>query len=71
MITDHLSADHFWARVDAWATEDSHRGRLVRAFRSKMGGRMELQARRMMILVHYVEADAGRAAKIEGLQYAA
>ncbi|MCW2873727.1 hypothetical protein [Actinacidiphila oryziradicis] len=71
MITPSLSADTFWTRIDAWSGEDSHRGRLVRAFRANMGQRMELQARRMMVLVHYVEQDAGRAPKIKGLQYAA
>jgi hypothetical protein len=71
VITETLSADSFWTRIDAWSAEDTHRGRLVRAFRSNMGERLELQARRMMILVHYVEAEAGRAPKIRGLQYAA
>lgn len=71
MITESLSADTFWERINGWSGEDSHRGRLVRAFRANMGSRLELQARRLMLLVHYVEQEAGRAARIRGLQYAA
>jgi hypothetical protein len=53
-----VSADNFWERMMSWASEDSHRGRLVRAFRSNMGNSAELQAQRVGMLSIYMEREA-------------
>ncbi|WP_327162501.1 hypothetical protein [Streptomyces zaomyceticus] len=42
----------------SWASEDSHRGRLVRAFQSNLGNSAELQAQRVGMLSIYMEREA-------------
>ncbi|MES9808472.1 hypothetical protein [Streptomyces cinereoruber] len=53
-----MSAETFWETVLSWANEDSHRGRVVRAFQSNMGDSAELQAQRVGILCVYMEREA-------------
>ncbi|PBC82974.1 MULTISPECIES: hypothetical protein [unclassified Streptomyces] len=53
-----MSADKFWAQIMSWAEEESHRGRLVRAFRDNLGNNAELQAQRIGLLSVYMEREA-------------
>ncbi|MFE7954285.1 hypothetical protein [Streptomyces sp. NPDC057413] len=55
-----MSADKFWETVMSWADENSHRGRLVRAFRDNLGNSAELQAQRVGLLSLYMEREAKR-----------
>ena len=57
-----MSADDMMARIFSWAGEDSHRGRLVRAFRSNMGNDPRLQAKRLALLAIHAEKQAMRKA---------
>ncbi|MGW2588403.1 hypothetical protein ACWCYZ_45450 [Streptomyces virginiae] len=54
-----MSADEVFTHT--WATEDSHRGRLARAFKSNMGDSAELQAQRIGLLSVYMKREAQRA----------
>jgi hypothetical protein len=56
-----MSADKFWETIMSWADEDSHRGRLVRAFKANLGNSAELQAQRVGLLSLYMEREAQRA----------
>jgi hypothetical protein len=53
-----MSAESFFSKIQSWAGEDSHRGRLVRAFNSNMGNDAGLQAHRMSLLSIYMENEA-------------
>lgn len=53
-----MSADTVFDRIMSWASEDTHRGRLARAFQSNMGDSPELQAKRLGLLSIYLEREA-------------
>ncbi|MGW1533340.1 hypothetical protein [Streptomyces aureus] len=53
-----MSADKVFERILSWASEDSHRGRLARAFQSNLGDSPELQAKRIGLLSIYLEREA-------------
>ncbi|WP_432098596.1 hypothetical protein [Streptomyces sp. WAC 04229] len=53
-----MSADEIFRHILSWASEDSHRGRLARAFQINMGDSPELQARRMGLLSVYMQREA-------------
>ncbi|MGW0626954.1 hypothetical protein [Streptomyces sp. NPDC002758] len=55
-----MSADDLMARIMSWTSEDSHRGRLARAFKSNMGDSAELQAKRLGLLSIHMEREAHR-----------
>jgi hypothetical protein len=55
-----MSADEFLTRILSWSSEDSHRGRLARAFKTNLGNSAELQAQRVGLLSVYVEREAQR-----------
>jgi hypothetical protein len=53
-----MSADKVFTHILAWASEETHRGRLARAFRDDMGNSPELQAKRIGLLSIYLEREA-------------
>jgi hypothetical protein len=53
-----MSVDKVFAHILSWVSEDSHRGRLARAFQSNMGNSPELQAKRIGLLSIYLEREA-------------
>ncbi|MFE4417689.1 hypothetical protein [Streptomyces sp. NPDC056817] len=53
-----MSADDVFTHILSWVSEDSHRGRLARAFQSNMGNSPELQAKRVGLLSIYLEREA-------------
>lgn len=53
-----MPADKFFTYIAGWESEDSHRGRLVRAFNGNMGNDAGLQAQRMGLLSIYMEREA-------------
>lgn len=57
-----MSADEMITTIMSWSTEDSHRGRLVRAFQSDMGHDPVLQAKRLAMLGIHAERQAKRKA---------
>ncbi|MER5898892.1 hypothetical protein ABT150_01955 [Streptomyces mirabilis] len=57
-----MAAEEMLKIIMAWANEDSHRGRLVRAFRSNMGNDAQLQAKRLALLGLHAEKQAKRKA---------
>ncbi|MFI0964102.1 hypothetical protein ACH4S8_22205 [Streptomyces sp. NPDC021080] len=69
IITGQLTTAVFEGYLADWQEEDSHRGRLVRAFRSNLHDRQEIQLRRVAMLIHYAEHAEGFADPIEGLEY--
>ncbi|MBT2440320.1 hypothetical protein J7E93_09400 [Streptomyces sp. ISL-36] len=56
-----MSADDVFTHIMSWASEDSHRGRLARAFKSNMGNSAELQAQRIGLLSIYMQREAKNA----------
>lgn len=56
-----MTAENFMTTLQSWADEDTHRGRLVRAFNSNMGNDAGLQAHRMSLLSIYMERAANSA----------
>jgi hypothetical protein len=48
--------------IMSWSSEDSHRGRLVRAFQSNKGNDASLQAHRLALLGIHAEKQAKRKA---------
>ncbi|MFF4464857.1 hypothetical protein ACFY13_35765 [Streptomyces mirabilis] len=57
-----MAADEMLKVIMSWASEDSHRGRLVRAFQSDMGHDPVLQAKRLAMLGIHAERQAQRKA---------
>lgn len=57
-----MAAEDFLKVIMSWASEDSHRGRLVRAFQSDMGHDPVLQAKRLAMLGIHAERQAQRKA---------
>ncbi|MFE2686935.1 hypothetical protein [Streptomyces mirabilis] len=57
-----MAADEMWQIIMSWAGEDSHRGRLVRAFQSNMGNDARLQAERLALLGVHAKRQAMRKA---------
>jgi hypothetical protein len=57
-----MAADEMLKIIFSWADEDSHRGRLVRAFRANMGNDARLQAHRLSLLGIHAEKQAQRTA---------
>jgi hypothetical protein len=55
-----MAAEDFLKVIMSWASEDSHRGRLVRAFQSDMGHDPALQAQRLTMLGLHAERAAKR-----------
>lgn len=55
--------------LNAWQAEDSHRGRLARAYRANLHNRAEYQRKRIAMLRHYAEVIEGISPKIAGMQY--
>ena len=53
-----MSAEKVLEHILSWASEDSHRGRLARAFRDNLGDSPELQAKRVGLLSIYLEREA-------------
>ncbi|WP_030832609.1 hypothetical protein OG350_09705 [Streptomyces achromogenes] len=53
-----MSADDIFKHILSWASEDTHRGRLARAFQTNMGNSPELQAKRVGLLSIYLEREA-------------
>ncbi|WP_412077561.1 hypothetical protein ACLF6K_24180 [Streptomyces xanthophaeus] len=53
-----MSADEVFTHIMSWASENSHRGRLARAFKTNMGNSAELQAQRIGLLSIYMEREA-------------
>jgi hypothetical protein len=71
LITEHLSVETFEAYLADWENEDSHRGRLARAFRAhRSEGDSGYQPHRLAMLLHYAEQAEGHAEQIDGLEYA-
>ncbi|MBR7828647.1 hypothetical protein KDK95_20225 [Actinospica sp. MGRD01-02] len=56
-----MAADELLAKIQSWKNEDSHRGRLVRAFNSNYLNDVKLQTERMGMLLIHVERDAALA----------
>lgn len=57
-----MAAEEMLKIIMSWAGEDSHRGRLVRAFQSNMGNDARLQAERLAMLGIHAERQAKRTA---------
>ncbi|MFI9720543.1 hypothetical protein ACIHFE_12930 [Streptomyces sp. NPDC052396] len=57
-----MPAEEMLKLVMSWAGEDSHRGRLVRAFQSNMGNDARLQADRLALLGVHAKRQALRKA---------
>ncbi|MGW5034705.1 hypothetical protein ACWEQW_25975 [Streptomyces nigra] len=57
-----MAADEILRVIMSWADEDSHRGRLVRAFQANAGNDVMLQAKRLAMLGLHAERQAKRAA---------
>lgn len=57
-----MSADDMLKIIMAWESENSHRGRLVRAFKADMGHDPVLQAKRLAMLGLHAERQAKRKA---------
>ncbi len=57
-----MAAEEMLSVIMSWAGEDSHRGRLVRAFKSDMGNDPVLQAKRLAMLGIHAERQAKRKA---------
>ncbi|MFD3834780.1 hypothetical protein ACFWWC_00755 [Streptomyces sp. NPDC058642] len=57
-----MSAEEMIKVIMSWSGEDSHRGRLVRAFQSDMGNDPALQAKRLAMLGLHAEKQAKRKA---------
>lgn len=55
-----MSASKVFEFIMSWAAEDTHRGRLARAFQNNMGDDPQLQAQRMGLLSVYLEREAKR-----------
>ncbi|WP_328672942.1 hypothetical protein [Streptomyces sp. NBC_00328] len=53
-----MSADKVFERILSWVSEDTHRGRLARAFQGNLGDSPELQAKRIGLLSIYLEREA-------------
>lgn len=53
-----VSSEKVFEHILSWVSEDSHRGRLARAFQSNMGNSPEIQARRIGLLSIYLEREA-------------
>ncbi|PKW08967.1 hypothetical protein SAMN05428944_3889 [Streptomyces sp. 1222.5] len=57
-----MAAEEMLKVIMSWASENSHRGRLVRAFQSDMGSDPVLQAKRLAMLGLHAERQAKRKA---------
>jgi hypothetical protein len=57
-----MAADEMIKAIMSWRNEDSHRGRLVRAFQTDMGNDPVLQAKRLAMLGLHAERQAKRKA---------
>ncbi|MFE4577334.1 hypothetical protein [Streptomyces chartreusis] len=57
-----MSADDMLKVIMSWQSEDSHRGRLARAFQTDMGHDPVLQAKRLAMLGIHAERQAKRKA---------
>lgn len=53
-----MSAEDVFKQILSWVSEDSHRGRLARAFRDNSGDSAEHQAQRLGCLSIYLEREA-------------
>lgn len=52
-----MTATKVFEQILSWASEDSHRGRLARAFQTNMGNDPALQAQRMGLLSAYLARE--------------
>ena len=57
-----MAVDELFRVIMSWESEDSHRGRLVRALRNDMGHDPALQAERLTLLGIHAERQAKRKA---------
>ncbi|MFF3356646.1 hypothetical protein ACFYWN_29265 [Streptomyces sp. NPDC002917] len=59
-----MAADELLTIITAWTDENSHRGRLARAYQTNLGSDAVLQAKRIGMLGIYVERQVGRKALV-------
>jgi hypothetical protein len=60
VITDHLGIDSLVSLAGHWASEDSYRGKLSRAYRAAIDGRdSDLNASGLYALIRFAGAELG------------